>query len=120
MAAPDPHCPASAPIDRVRRLLADLCHVMLSSALWLGGTLLAALGSILAIAILAADARMPLFFAHLDNLATRYLAADPARRAAFDLQLIGLSAALALLLILARLPAFVARLRRELARGDGQ
>ena len=46
--------------------------------------------------------------------------ADVARRAEFDLQLVGLTGALALLFVLARLPAFATRMRRELSRKDEQ
>ncbi len=105
---------------RIWRGFADGCHLLLSATLWLGGTLLAALGTLLAMVILAADAQLPVFFAHLDNLASRYLAADAARRAEFDLQLVGLTGTLALLFVIARLPAFAARMRRELSRKDEQ
>lgn len=104
----------------LRRLLADACHVALSTTLWLGGTLLVTLGTILAVVILAADAKLPRLFAHLGNLASHYLAADAARRAEFDLQLVGLTGALALLFAVARLPAFASRMRRELSRKDEQ
>lgn len=105
---------------RLRRSLADACHLILSTALWLGGTLLATLGTILVLVILVADAQLPLLFAHLDNLASHYLAADAARRAEFDGQVIGLTGALALLFVVARFPAFAARMRRELSREDEQ
>jgi len=103
---------------RLRRFLADTCHLALSITLWLGGTLLVTLGTILAVVILAADARLPVLFAHLGNLASHYLAADAARRAEFDVQLVGLTGALALLFVVARLPAFASRMRRELSRKD--
>lgn len=119
MRAPDSR-PLSSRRMRLRRLLADACHLVLSTTLWLGGTLLVTLGTILAVVILAADARLPILFAHLDNLASHYLAADAPRRAEFDLQLVGLTTALALLFVVARLPAFAARMRRELSRKDGQ
>lgn len=120
MAAPDLRPATLTRIARIRHICADGCHLLLSATLWLGGTLLAALGSILALVILAADAELPVFFAHLDNLASRYLAADVSRRAEFDLQLVGLTGALALLFILARLPAFADRMRRELSKKDEQ
>jgi hypothetical protein len=112
--------PPAARSAQLRRLLADACHVALSTTLWLGGTLLVTLGTILAVVILVADAKLPLLFAHLGNLASHYLAADAARRAEFDLQLVSLTGALALLFFVARLPAFAARLRRELSRKDEQ
>lgn len=105
---------------RLRRLLANACHVALSTTLWLGGTLLVTLGTILAVVILAAGAKLPSLFAHLGNLASHYLAADAARRAEFDAQLVGLTGALVLLFVVARLPAFASRMRRELSRKDEQ
>lgn len=119
MRAPDPR-PFGARTVRLRRFLADACHLALSTTIWLAGTLLVTLGTILAVVILAADARLPLLFAHLGNLASHYLAADAARRAEFDLQLVSLTGALALLFVVARLPAFTARMRRELSRKDQQ
>lgn len=117
MVAHDPR-PLGGRAARLRRLFADACHLGLSTTLWLGGTLLVTLGTILAVVILAADAQLPVLFAHLDNLSSHYLAADAARRAEFDLQLVGLTGALALLFLVARLPAFAARMRRELSRKD--
>ena len=119
MVAHDPR-PLGARAARLQRFLADACHLALSTTIWLAGTLLVTLGTILVVVILAADARLPILFAHLDNLASHYLAADAARRAEFDLQLVGLTAALALLFLVARLPAFAARMRSELSRKDEQ
>lgn len=104
-------------LPRLRRHIADGCHLLLSLLLWLAGIVLVALGFVLAFAILAADLQPLLFFAHVDNLATHYLTADPARRAQFDMQLLGLFTAIVTLLLLARLPGFVIRMRRELGRG---
>ncbi len=104
---------------RLRRGIADGCHLALSLLLWLSGTVLVALGLMLAFAIFAADLQPLLFFAHVDNLATHYLAADPVRRAQFDMQLLALFTSIVTLLLLARLPGFVIRMRRELG-GAGQ
>lgn len=103
---------------RLRRIVADGCYLLLSLILWLSGIILVALGSLLAFVILAADLQPFLFFAHLDNLATHYLAADPVRRARFDIQLLALFIAIAIFLLLARLPGFVVRMRRELNHGE--
>jgi len=108
---------ASTRLARLRRHVADCCHLLLSLLLWLAGIVLVALGFVLAFAILAADLQPLLFFAHIDNLATHYLAADPARRAQFDMQLLALFTAIVTLLLLARLPGFVIRMRRELRCG---
>ncbi len=109
--------PSAGRLPRLRRHIADGCHLLLSLLLWLTGIVLVALGFVLAFAILAADLQPLLFFAHLDNLASHYLAADPARRAQFDMQLLALFTAIVTLLLLARLPGFVVRMRRELDRG---
>lgn len=104
-------------LPRLRRHMANGCHLLLSLLLWLAGIILVALGFVLAFAIVAAALQPLLFFAHVDNLATHYLAADPARRAQFDMQLLALFTAIVTLLLLARLPGFVIRMRRELNRG---
>lgn len=106
---------AASRVSWMRGALADGCYLLLSGALWCGGTLLAALGTLLALAIIAAGGEPAIFFAHVDNLASRYLAADGARRAEFDLHLITLVGAFALLFLLARLPTFALRIRRELS-----
>lgn len=107
---------ASDRLPRLRRHIADSCHLLLSLLLWLAGIVLVALGLVLAFAIVAADLQPLLFFAHVDNLASHYLAADPALRAQFEMQLLALFTAAVTLLLLARLPGFVIRMRRELGR----
>ncbi|TVV74624.1 hypothetical protein [Sphingomonas solaris] len=102
---------------RVRRLAADGCHLVLSATLWISGILLAALGAMLAFMILMADGRPSRFFAQLQNLSTHYLSADPAARASFHGQLLAVFLGIVGLLVIARLPSFALRLRRELRRG---
>ncbi len=104
-------CPRLA---RAGRIVADACHVTLSITLWLAGTVLAALGAVFAFVIVAADGRPLRFFAHLQNLSTHYLFADPAARARFDDQVLLLFLGVVGLFLIARLPGFAARLRREL------
>ena len=88
---------------RLRGLIADACHVLLTTSLWLGSTMLVALGILFAFAIVPAGGEPAIFFAHLDNLANHYLAASPDRRAEFDAQLLALlgreSKAVALILV---------------------
>lgn len=103
-------------LARAGRILADACHVTLSITLWLAGTVLAALGAVFAFVIIAADGRPLRFFAHLQNLSTHYLFADPAARTHFDGQVLALFLGIAGLFLIARLPGFATRLRRELAR----
>ena len=83
----------------------------------LAGTVLAALGAVFAFVIVAADGRPLRFFAHLQNLATHYLFADPAARKHFDGQVLVLFLGVVGLFLIARLPGFATRLRRELACG---
>ena len=105
---------------RLRGLLADACHVLLTTSLWLGSTTLVALGILFAFAIVAAGGEPAIFFAHLDNLANHYLAASSDRRAEFDAQLLALLGTILLLLLLARIPGFAVRMRRDLISGVGQ
>lgn len=103
-------------LARAGRILADTCHVTLSLAQWLAGTVLAALGAVFAFVIVAADGRPLRFFAHLQNLSTHYLFADPAARKHFDGQVLALFVGVVGLFLIARLPGFATRLRRELAQ----
>lgn len=107
-----------ARLAHLGRLFAAACHAGLSVALWLGGTLLASLGIVLAVALLATGLEFGRFFEHLQNLSSHYLLADPHARAKFERDLVGLWFALLGLLVIARLPAFAARLRRELTEGN--
>ena len=104
-------------LARAGRILADACHVTLSVTLWLVGTVLAALGAVFAFVIVASDGRPLRFFAHVQNLSTHYLFADPAARARFDCQVLMLFLGVVGLFLIARLPSFATRLRRELTRG---
>lgn len=106
-----------ARLARAGRIASDICHVGLSVSLWLAGTLLEALGMVLAFLIVAADGRPLRFFAHVQNLSTHYLFADPLARAHFDRQVLALILGLVGLLVIARLPSFVGKLRRDMARG---
>lgn len=107
---------ATARAPHLRSLAADGCYLLLSTSVWLGSTLLAALGIVLALPIVAAGGDLGVLFAHLHNLAAHYLAADPARRAAFETQAVALVGTCLLLLLLARAPSFAVRLRRELSK----
>lgn len=113
----DPRPTWRARLARAGHIASDICHVGLSVSLWLAGTLLAALGMVLAFLIVAADGRPLRFFAHVQNLSTHYLFADPLARAHFDRQVLALILGLVGLLVIARLPSFVGKLRRDLARG---
>ena len=98
--------------------LADACYLLLSTSLWLANSLLAALGTVLGMAILIAGCSPAIFFAHVDNLARHYLAADLARRAQFDHQALALLGTIVALFLIARLPPFALRMHRALNEGS--
>lgn len=102
------------------RRVADGCFIALAAALWLGGILLAALGAVLLVLLLIADGDPDLFFLHLSNLATRYLAADAPARLSFLCQGAGLYLGIVALLLVARAPLFLRRLRHDLEQGRGR
>lgn len=109
------------PVDwvRVRQLAQDAAYVALSTLMWAGGVVLGVLGCGMLVFLLLSGGNMEGFFFHIDNLASRYVEADAARRAAFnDLVMQGFMVLLAAAVVL-RGPAFVRRLRAGLARrGD--
>ena len=106
----------SARLARVGRCVSDVCHFVLCTTLWLSGTIVGALGLLLGFVIVAADGRPLRFFAHVQNLSTHYLFATQEARTRFDHQLLAVFAAIFGMLLLARLPGFVRRMRRDLRR----
>jgi hypothetical protein len=103
---------------RLRRFMADFCYVVLTAALLAGSTLLASLGIIFGLAVLAAGGDGLVLFSHLENLSRHYLQAGAGARAAFDRDAIGLLSALFTLIVLARLPLWIARVRSGLEGGS--
>jgi hypothetical protein len=65
----------------------------------------------LALVLLACGFDGILFFSHLDNLCRHYLAASAQARCDFDRGALGLFAGLFTLLVLARLPLWIERLK---------
>lgn len=106
----------SARLARVGRCASDVCHFVLCTALWLSGTIVGALGILLGFVIVAADGRPLRFFAHVQNLSMHYLFATEEARARFDHQLLAVFVAMFGMLLVARLPSFVLRMRRDLHR----
>ena len=104
-------------LARVRFFCADTCFVLLALAVWAGQTILAALGVVLAVFLLATGFDGEVLFSQLESLSRHYLAASSEARASFDAGAIGLFAGLLTLLTLVRLPALVSHLRAELAQG---
>ena len=95
----------------------DTCYVVLTAAGWLLGNLLSILGCTVALFIIISHGQTDAFFLHVDNLASRYVAADLGRKAAFEHQLVQLFSIILVATLAIRGPRFVARLRRELAEG---
>lgn len=100
---------------RRRSGVADLAYIVLSTSLWLAGNLLGVLGCAVAVFVVISHGHIDTFFLHVDNLAARYVAADLGRRAVFAHQLVELFVIVFAVTMLLRGPAFVARLRRDLA-----
>lgn len=100
-----------------RRAIADTSYVALQSTMWVGGTVLGVLGAAVACFLVIAGGDVDLFFSHVNNLASRYVAADHARRDVFEHGLVQLFVGAALLATIIRLPGFVRRLRRDLQEG---
>jgi hypothetical protein len=123
--APQPDLPFVPPLaHRVRRIawaryLANTAYILLAVASWVAGNLLAILGCVVVAFIVIAHGDIDLFFQHIDNLASRYVAADAVRRAAFQHQIAWMLATMAVVLFLVRAPRFYLRLRRDLREGSG-
>ena len=98
-----------------RRAAADVAYILLRTTAWLTGNLLGLLGCAVAAFIVISHGQIDTFFLHVDNLAARYVAADVGRRAVFTHQLVQLFVIVFAATMLLRGPAFVARLRRDLA-----
>jgi hypothetical protein len=108
-----------APLAGPRSKVADLAYIILTTTGWLVGNLLGILGCVVAMFIVISHGHIDIFFLHLDNLASRYNAADVGRRAAFDHQLVQVFVVGLGLTLAVRGPLFVTRLRRTLREGQG-
>ena len=106
---------AAAPTNRWERKVGDICHITLRAGGFLASSYLMALGMPLLFFLAISGGEAGALFAHLANMADRFLAADHARQAAFlgeiKLVLIGLATLLAAI----RLPRFLRDLARELS-----
>ncbi|QYE33137.1 hypothetical protein KZX46_03165 (plasmid) [Polymorphobacter sp. PAMC 29334] len=100
-------------------LVADLAYITLKTAGWLAGNLLGILGCAVAMFIVISHGRVDTFFLHVDNLASRYVAADLGRRELFEHQLVQVFVIVLGVTLAVRGPLFVKRLRRELREGKG-
>ncbi len=108
---------ASADASPWQRLARDACYIVLVTTGWLAGNLLGILGCVVAVFLVISHGDMSMFFLHIDNLASRYVAADVGRRTVFEHQMVQILAGVFVIAILVRGPVFVARVRRELRQG---
>jgi hypothetical protein len=99
-----------------RQGLADLAYLTLATTGWLVGNFLGVLGCVIVFFMVLSAGQWDAFFFQVDNLTSRYLDADVARRAAFAHTLAQAFILLFTTVILLRAPYFVQRLRAELAR----
>ncbi|UAJ12385.1 hypothetical protein [Polymorphobacter megasporae] len=104
---------------RSSEALTDLAYVALTTTGWLAGNLLGILGCAVAMFIVISHGHVDTFFLHVDNLASRYVAADLGRREAFEHQLVQVFVIVLGVTLAVRGPLFVRRVRRELREGKG-
>ncbi len=103
-----------------RRFLADACHVVLTTALWLATTLLGCLGLLPIAALLASGTDGQALAAQFANLSQHYLDAAPQARTEFNQNVGLLAGAVFGLALMMRAPFFIARLRADLQSGNEQ
>jgi hypothetical protein len=100
-----------------RRVVADVSYIALKAAAYIGSIHLMTLGLPIVFFLAISHGSAELFFAHLANLADRFLAADPARQEAFANEVRFGLVGIATLIAIYRLPRFLrdvdAGLRRE-------
>jgi hypothetical protein len=109
-AAPEPARPS------IRRIVADFSYLLLTGAGFTVSTCLMVLGVPLFAFLALAGWDMNLFFLALDNISSRFIEADAARRIAFsdDLKIVFFVSLAAVALV--RLPGFVRRIGEGLDR----
>jgi hypothetical protein len=100
-----------------RRRAADLCFITLRASIFLGSSYLMALGVPLVFFLAISGGDGLSLFAHLANLAERFLAADYARQVSFLAEFKLVLIAAATLIAAWRLPRFLRDLERDLSGG---
>ena len=106
--------PEPPPTPKIRVGIALACYILVRVCAWLAANIVGGFGVMVLMLLGLSGGSIEGAFTHLDNLSSRYLAADPARRLAFDHQLLWIVLLAGFAILLIRLPAFVDRLRREL------
>lgn len=122
---PDEHGPLEPRVPpvwprRARRIAADTAYTLLKTSGFVATTLLMTLGLPLLVFLLLVGWDMSLLFGQLDNLSSRFMTADAARRLEFASDLHILFFVATGLVALVRLPGFVGDLIDSLAREDVQ
>lgn len=100
-----------------RTRAADLCFITLRASTFLGSSYLMALGVPLVFFLAISGGDGSSLFAHLANLAERFLAADYARQVSFLAEFKLVLIAAATLIAAWRLPRFLRDLERDLSGG---
>lgn len=100
-----------------RTRAADMCFITLRASTFLGSSYLMALGVPLVFFLAISGGDGSSLFAHLANLATRFLAADYARQVSFLAEFKLVLIAAATLIAAWRLPRFLRDLERDLSGG---
>ena len=116
---PQPELPFVPPLWRrwTRRDLSDVAFIGMMTVGWLAGNVLALLGGVVLVFLIIAHGDFSVFMAHIDNVASRYVAADLGRRASFEHQVVLALSICGVVFLAVRLPRFVIRLRLELSQG---
>jgi hypothetical protein len=101
-----------------RRQWSDAAFITMMTIGWAAGNVLAVLGCVVAAFLVIAHGDFSVFMSHIDNVASRYVAADMGRRAGFEHEVVLVLAICSAVFFLIRLPRFVMRLRLELNEGS--
>lgn len=105
------------PLASWRRRAADAAYLGLVTSGWMFFNMLGALGCAVAFFIVLSAGQWDAFFLQLDNLTSRYVAADVSRRFMFEHYLVqGFMVLFAVITVL-RAPSFIRRVRHELSQG---
>ncbi|MBF7011860.1 hypothetical protein QUC32_19595 [Novosphingobium resinovorum] len=103
------------PIKGWRSHAADLCFIVLRGSTFLASSYLMALGLPLLFFLLISGGDAGVFFAHLANIADRFLGAEQGRQVGFLDEFKFVLIGVATLVVVWRLPRFINDLERELS-----
>ena len=103
------------PIKGWRSHAADLCYIVLRGSTFLASSYLMALGLPLLFFLLISGGDAGVFFAHLANIADRFLGAEQGRQIGFLDEFKFVLIGVATLVVVWRLPRFINDLERELS-----